>query len=183
MLDFEVQRCSRRCHKTNRELQPGETVYSVLVAEGAAVLRHDYAAEAWEGPPAEAVGWWKAKMPDAQSKRIHWAPNDVLLHYFLQLEGRPDQPDMRYVLTLLMIRRRVVRLEDTAREPSGQEVLVVFCPRNETEYRVPVVTPDQERTRQLQDELAQLLFADSPPAGESLVPEPPEPPDGVALEE
>ena len=161
MLDFEVQRCSRRCQKTDRELQPGETFYSVLVAAGAEVLRQDYAADAWEGPPADAVGWWKAKMPDGQGRRIHWAPNDVLLHYFQQLEGCAEQADMRYVLTLLMIRRRIVRLEDTDRDETGREVLVVFCPRNEVEYRVPVVTPDRQRTQQIQEELARMLFADT----------------------
>jgi hypothetical protein len=161
MLDFEVQRCTRRCHKTSRELHPGETFYSALVAEGTAVVRLDFAAEAWEGPPEQAIGWWRAKMPDPQARRVHWAPNDVMLHYFQQLEGRPDQADMRYVLALLMIRRRIVRLEDTDQDPAGRELLVVFCPRNEVEYRVPVVTPDPQRAQQIQDELAQMLFADA----------------------
>ena len=35
MLDFEVQRCTRRCAATDRELKPGETFYSTLVVVGA----------------------------------------------------------------------------------------------------------------------------------------------------
>ena len=38
MFDFEVQRCSRHCAKTERTLQPGETYYTALMVEGADVV-------------------------------------------------------------------------------------------------------------------------------------------------
>jgi len=56
MIDYEVQRCTRRCATTQRELQPGEIFYSTLVAEGAQVVRHDYSQEAWQGPPEGVLG-------------------------------------------------------------------------------------------------------------------------------
>ena len=55
MIDYEIQRCTRRCAATDRELKDGETCYSVLVAEGAAVVRRDYSAQAWQGPPDQVV--------------------------------------------------------------------------------------------------------------------------------
>jgi hypothetical protein len=160
MLDFDVQRFSRRCAKTERDLQPGETFYSVLVAEGSDVVRYDYAADAWEGAPESALGWWKARVPDAQSRGMHWAPNDVMLHYFEELTQRADRLDERYVLALLLIRRRIVRLENSQEDDQGREVMVLYCPKNEREYRVPVVSPEGDRIRLIQQELARLLFAD-----------------------
>jgi hypothetical protein len=161
MLDFDVQRFTRRCAQSDRELQPGEEFYSVLVAEGASVIRRDYCSEAWEGPPPGAIGFWKSQVPDVHSRKMHWAPNDVILHYFEQLESEPEKADMRYVLALLMIRRRIVRLEDSETDDQGQEYDVLYCPRNEREYRVVVVTPTEPRIGQIQNELAELLFADS----------------------
>jgi hypothetical protein len=161
MLDFEVQRCTRRCAKTDRELNPGETFYSVLAAEGAEVVRRDFCEAAWEGPPEGAVGWWKSQMPELNAKKMHWAPNDVMLHYFEQLEGQADKQDVRYVLALLMIRRRVVRLEDTETDDTGRELLVLYCPRNENEYKTAVVMPNDQRAAEIQEELAQLLFANA----------------------
>ena len=160
MLDFEVQRFSRRCCRTDRVLHPGEAFYSVLIAEGAEVHRHDFCEEAWEGPPDDAIGWWKSSVADADSKKMHWAPNDVILHFFEQLEGQESKQDMRYVLALLMIRRRIVRLEDTEHDEQGREVFVLFCPRNEREYRSAVVAPTDARIQEIQNELAKLLFAD-----------------------
>jgi hypothetical protein len=160
MLDFEIQRCTRRCAKTARELQPGETFYSVLVAEGADVVRRDYCQEAWEGPPDGALGWWKSQVPEPSARKANWAPNDVLLDYFQRLDGQAGKDDVRYVLALLMVRRRIVRLEETETDDAGGETLVLFCPRDEMEHRVPVVMPDEQRAREIQEELSKLLYAD-----------------------
>ena len=174
-MDFEVQRFTRRCAATDRELAPGELFYSVLLAEGAEVVRRDYAAEAWSGPPADALGWWKSQLPsaDARPKKPQWAPNDVMLGLFDELAERPEQADLRYVLALLLLRRRVLRLEETEAEGTEQETMLVYCPRRETEYRVAVSMPDPARTAEIQAELARLLVVEpvgsEPSAGEASV--------------
>ena len=158
-MEYEQVRCTRRCAATGRELRPGETVYSVLVTEGANLVRQDYSPEGWPGPPQKSVGWWKSHVPAREGFRMHWAPNDVMLDLLDQLAGDPARADMRYVLALLLVRRRVCRLEETQRDDQNQETLVLFCPRREQEYRVSVATPNEQRTQEIQNELARLLFA------------------------
>lgn len=158
MIDFDISRCTRKCASTDRELRAGETCYSVLVAEGADTVRRDYAAEAWQGPPEGAIGWWKSVVVDPNAKRMHWAPSDVMLNYFVQLEGNPAAEDTRYVLGLLLVRKRILRNESIEKdEATGRETLVLYSPRQECEYRVPVVLPSAERVEAIQNELAQLL--------------------------
>jgi len=161
MIDYEVQRCTRHCAVTGRELQPGEMFYSTLVAEGAQVVRRDYAMDAWQGPPEGVLGWWKSQMPERQAKKLGWAPNDVMLELLESLESQPDKTDMRYVLALLLVRRRVVRLEETEHDDQGREVSVIYCPRRDTTYRVLTAMPDEARTNEIQEELARLLFANA----------------------
>ncbi len=156
-MDYEIQRCTRHCAKSGREFAPGETFYSVLLADGAEVQRLDYGSEAWEGPPAEAIGYWKSQIPDRNAQKMHWAPNDVMLQFFDELAEQPDKQDMRYVLALLMVRRRVMRLEETERDDRGEEVLVLFCPRRETTYKVPATVPSEQRADEIQQELSKLL--------------------------
>jgi hypothetical protein len=157
MMDYEIQHAARRCSTTGREFAPGETYYSVLLAEGAEVNRHDYAADAWQGPPEKAIGWWTSRIPDRNERKKHWAPNDVMLHFWDELEGQDNKQDMRYVLTLLLIRRRVFRLEEEKSDEQGREVLVVYCPRREATYEIPAVVPSPERVDEIQQELAALL--------------------------
>lgn len=102
-------------------------------------------------------------MPAPNNKKIGWAPNDVMLDFFQELANKPGKEDLRYVLTLLLIRRRVMRLEETEDEAVGHPQLVVYCSRQEETYRVPVAHPNPTRTREIQDELASLLLANADP--------------------
>ncbi|QDU95759.1 hypothetical protein [Lignipirellula cremea] len=162
MIDFPWQRFTRRCAALDRELQAGEEYYSVLVAKGADVIRQDYCAEGWEGPPEASLGWWKAKMPDDTGQKAHWAPNEVLLNYFEQLEQRPDKQDMQYVLALLLVRRRLLVLESTATNDAGEEEFLLSCPTLDREFHVAVQEPTRQQVEQIEAELSQLLFTDAP---------------------
>ena len=82
-LEFDVQRCTRKCAKTGRNLDPGESFFSTLREIDDEVIREDFCAAAWNGPPEESVGWWQSQMPDPNARKIEWAPNDVILHLSL----------------------------------------------------------------------------------------------------
>lgn len=160
-MDYEIHRAARQCAATGRELAEGETFFSVLVPQGHGWQRLDYAADAWPGPVEGALGWWQARMPSRESKRARLAPNDVLLEYFQELLQQPGEEDAQYVLALLLVRRRILRLEDTQTDPAGQSVLELYCPRDEGTYRVAERTLDDARSDEIQTRLSQLLFADA----------------------
>lgn len=161
MLDFEIDRCTRRCAATDRELAEGEEFFSVLVRDGAEVRRRDYCLAAWPGPPAEAIGWWKSRMPVSHSKKPKLAPNEVLLNYFRELAAEPQRADMRYVLALWLVRRRVLRPEDPQSHHLDGAWIALDCPRDEQRYQVQVVSPPEERFAEIETELARLLYADA----------------------
>jgi hypothetical protein len=168
-IDFEIQRSTRRCAATERALEPGEWCYSVLEVRGAEIVRKDFAASAWSGAPAEVFGWWKSRVPEPHAKKIKLAPNDVLLELFDQLAERPENEDMRYVLTLLLMRRRVLRLDGQAlpasnlSAPGSVQRMTVFCPIREASYEVTMVMPSEERIEQIQQHLGELLISGTEP--------------------
>jgi hypothetical protein len=169
LLDFEVQRSSRRCAATDLPLEPGDVCYSVLEIRGAEVLRKDFSSAAWTDPPAEAFAWWRTRIPEPVAKKVKLAPNDVLLELFDQMADEPLHEDMRYVLTLLLVRRRVFRLEAVAELPNGtkaqtqsdtvRDAMCVYCPKRETNYLVPTAMPNNERIEEIQKRLSDLLIA------------------------
>jgi hypothetical protein len=176
LLDFEVQRCSRRCAATDRALEPGDTCYSVLEVSGAEVLRKDFSADAWNGAPDGALGWWKARIPEPTAKKIKLAPNEVLLELFDQLADQPDQIDLRYVLALLLVRRRVLRVEEVSgvgcqvsensdtrhlTPDTSSEVMRVYCAKRDATYDVTVNMPTGARIDEIQQQLSGLLIADA----------------------
>ncbi|MEC7564077.1 MAG: hypothetical protein VX738_00200 [Planctomycetota bacterium] len=161
MLDFQVQKSTRKCHKTDRKFVAGESFYSVLIPQGADVIRQDYCQDAWEGAPQDVIGWWKSTMPDHDNQKLNLAPNEVMLHYFEQLRRNPQSQDLAYVLALLMVRKRLMRLEGTEQDHQGQELMILSDPKNETEYKVAVRQPSIEKIEELQQELAGMLYKDA----------------------
>ena len=169
LLDFEVQRLTRRCAATDRPLEPGDECYSVLEVQGADVIRKDFCREAWRGPPESAFGWWKSRVPEPVAKKIKLAPNDVLLELFDQLADQPLQEDLRYVLTLLLVRRRVFRLETSTEPASGiaergaaeesTRTMFVYCPKRDANYQVSARFPSPARIDEIQQQLSDLLIA------------------------
>ncbi len=159
LLDFEVQRSSRRCAATDRQLKPGDECFSVLAVRGADVIRNDYCSEAWTGPPESAFGWWKWRVPEPLAKKIKLAPNDVLLELFDQLAAQPANEDMRYVLALLLIRRRVFRLEEVSSPLSAAATMAVYCSKRDASYEVTAVVPNEKRINEIQQQLSELLIA------------------------
>ena len=96
LLDFEIRSCSRRCAKLERELQPGDCYFSVLHEEGPELVRTDYCAEAWEGAPAECVGWWRSQVPTSSDTKPKLAPTEVMLNLFGSLADRAEDEPFRY---------------------------------------------------------------------------------------
>jgi hypothetical protein len=139
--DFGTQTPSQRCAATGRELKPGERVYGVLTDEAGKFVRRDYAAEAWHGPPAGAVAFWAGRIPASDKPRKPKFNDALLLDCFDHLTGSadPNRVNFRYVVALLLMRRKKLKFEDVRRSPDGSAVLVVRDAR--TGARVEVADP------------------------------------------
>ncbi len=159
LLDFEVRSCSRLCAQTGKALMPGEVYYSVLEVGETETVRHDFGAESWQGPPEACLGWWRSRVP-AKDEKPKLAPTDVMLNLFAALADKPSDTQFRYLLGLLLIRRRVLRREEASRDDAGQEVLTLFAPRREQRYELMVDEPDAKQAEQIQQRMIDLLYGD-----------------------
>ena len=158
MLEFEIQRSERRCSVSDRELKPGEMFYSAIIDADGELNRLDFSDEHWKGAPENCVGWWKTQVPTLASLKMKWAPNDVMLHYFERLLEDPAKADVAYVLSLLMMRRRILAEKGVTQDTLGMEQINYFCPKNEKNYSVMVTPLHADRIEVIQAELAELLY-------------------------
>lgn len=109
------------------------------------------------------MAWWRARLPHADPDRPQPPPSEQLLQVFEEVQGQAGRADFCYLLALLLVRRRLLRLEEAHRDVQGREILVLYCPRRDATYRVPAVPPDPSRAGVLQEELGRLLVG-LPPA-------------------
>jgi len=126
MTNYQITGPGRVCAATGRELRPGEMVFSVLQDESGQFVRTDYAADAWPGPPAGAVAWWAGRVPGAGRPAKPVINDDLLVDCFEHLSGTTDpaRQRFRYVVALLLMRRKRFKFDD-ARKRDDRETLVV----------------------------------------------------------
>src|SRR5206468_12637834 len=90
MIDYQIQPNTRRCSVTQRELQPGERVYSVLIADDGKLVRRDYSTEVWQGPPPGSFSFWAGKVAAVDSKRPRPINDELLEDFFAQLQPETE---------------------------------------------------------------------------------------------
>src|SRR5690554_4361281 len=115
LMDFEIRGCARTCVVSGEAINPGETYFSVLELKDTEVFRGDYSVKAWKGPPETCIGWWRSKVPTRDDSQPKLAPIDIMLNLFETLAERTDELEFRYLLGLLLLRRRVIRRDGTSR--------------------------------------------------------------------
>lgn len=122
-----VQPPTRVCAASGRPLAAGERVYSALTDEGGGFVRRDYAADAWPGPPAGAIAHWSGRVPAAHAPRKPTFNEELLLDCFRHLGDRPeaDRAAFKYIVALLLMRRKRLKFEDAKTLPGGASVLVL----------------------------------------------------------
>lgn len=164
-MEADIPKCTKICFETKKPLKDGDRFYSILIDDEGDLVRRDYSAEAWNKRKDQKnyLCFWSGIISQNHDSRIRLAPNDILLNLFDELENQPDKIDIRYVLTLLLIRRRIFRYEREERENSGSlkkesNAIQVYSPRRELVYSVPVVPLDDKRIDEIQDYLASLLY-------------------------
>ena len=158
MIDYQIQPNSRRCAATGRELRPGEKVFSVLMEEGGRLVRKDFAAEAWQGPPAEAFSFWAGRVVAPESKKRAPIDDEMLLDCFKRLDGQTEASRIRfrYIVALLLMRRKRFRFSEAVKE-NGQEWLSLRCTRTGAMHRVLNPLLSDEETAAVQEEVFQAL--------------------------
>jgi hypothetical protein len=158
VIDYQIQPNTRRCSVSGRELQPGERYYGVLLEEGGKFVRKDFSVEAWQGAPEGAFSFWMGRLAPPQSKRRPPIDDEMLMECFQRLEGQlePNRIRFRYVVALLLMRRRRLRFEETQRD-GGQEILLLRCVRGGARHAVvnPGLTDEELAT--VQDDVFQAL--------------------------
>jgi hypothetical protein len=153
---MEIPSVTKTCSVSHRELLSGEVIYSVLVDEDGLIRRVDFTEENWTTPPENGLGWWKTTIPDNAVKKQHGSSTNSLLELFDELSFQPDNADMRYILALLLLRRKIFRFEQEETDDQGNKKMYVASVADGTIYDVPVVMPGKERLTEIQTMLTTL---------------------------
>jgi hypothetical protein len=160
-VEYHVKPIGKTCAVSGAELVPGRGCYSALVEQDGQLVRLDYSEEGWAGPPPGAIGYWKCIVPQPEAPKARPLDPDALLRYLEQLseDANPAQEKFRYVLALLLLQKRRLRIEG-ARQDGEIEYLELIGTHGEGPFVVRDHHLADEEIEQLQHDLNAHLTAE-----------------------
>jgi hypothetical protein len=158
MTPYQIQGPARQCAGSGRELNAGERFYSVLFEEAGQLVRRDYASDAWPGPPVGAIAFWSGRIPASGQPRRPTINDESLVDCFAHLgEARePAQKNFRYVIALLLMRRKRFKFDDV-RKCDGQEYLLLRDARSGARHEVLDPRLGEAEAASVQEEVFRVL--------------------------
>lgn len=149
---------TRVCAATGRELLPGEPFVASLRATPTGYARADFAADAWPGPPPGCVAHWPGTVPAATGVKSPGFPEATLADWFAQLAGDPDpaKTNVRYVVALLLMRKKRLKFED-AKSGAAGAWLVVRDAKTGARYEVADPKLGPAELAEVEAEVARVL--------------------------
>lgn len=157
-MDYHLKPIAKTCAATGRELTPGSRCFSALVERDGGPVRFDYTEEGWSGPPEGTIGYWQTRVPSPAETAARPLDPDALMRYFEQLceDANPAQDKFRYVLALLLLQKRRLKIEGS-RQDGETEYLQLGGSRGEGSFEVRDQQLTDEEIAQLQQALNQHL--------------------------
>jgi hypothetical protein len=127
LSEWEIKARAHQCSRTQERFQDGETIYTLLFRDGGAFRREDVSERAWQAIHAETApfSFWKSKYeapPPPAPEPLQKESVEELLRRLIQ-EDRPEYTNARYVLAVMLERKRILKQVDT-QENSEERILI-----------------------------------------------------------
>jgi hypothetical protein len=158
MAEWKFQRKRGLCAGCERAYLEGEQHFSLLSVADGELARDDLCPACFAGRDgAQSLLWWRTRHTVARDKRLR-LNFEALEALFLKLEGarEPKLRELRYVLCLLLMRKRRLKVRRIERGNEG-DYFVVSRPRRAEELLVCAYDFTPERLEELKQELRTLF--------------------------
>ena len=161
MSDWDIHRPQGQCCATGQKIEVGQEYYAALVETEQGFERRDFSAEYWEKDKPSVYCFWKTRLAEPNQKRPLFIDDQMLTAFFdrLATETDPERIAFRFVLALILMRRRRLKYETTVTAAGSEVWRLRWSGEKDT---VDVVNPhlDEQQITQLSQQIGQVLNAD-----------------------
>ena len=164
--EFHIESSRRTCRQCGRQFAPTEEYVSGLQEVEASeehpfgLSREDYCPDHWPAEGRQWVAFWRTRVPEPEEpvKRRLVIDDARLLDVFCRLAGTEDAAklDLRYVVGLMLIRKRRLKLEGTRRR-GDESFMRVRKSRSKEIFELPDRRLSDAAVMQVSQEIGTLL--------------------------
>jgi hypothetical protein len=174
--EWTIQGRGHHCSQTNEPFTEGQHFYAVLYLEGGTYRREDLSEEAFKNRPEEPrpFSYWRAKYvppPPPQVEAVSKQTAEDLLRSYMEETG-PEHTNARYILALMLERKRILKEVEVKRGEDGSLVRIYEHGKSGEVFIVPDPQLKLSQVEEVQRQVADLL---SPPPPAPPAPAPVDP--------
>ena len=127
LSEWEIKARSRYCARTHESFEDGATIYTLLFRERTGFRREDISEPAWQQikEGIKPFSFWKSKFQAAPPAAPEPLPKESVEELLRRLvtEDLPEHLNARYVLAILLERKRTLKQVDI-RESPEEKILI-----------------------------------------------------------
>ncbi len=158
--DWEIKSRAECCSVTNRPFAEGEFFYTLLYHGREGFTRQDLSEEAWElrNDNIQPFSFWRSKFeapPPPPPEPLPKESAEDLLRRFMN-GGTAEQASARYILALMLERKRVLKQVESRRTSEGKTLIYEHVKTGEV-FVIPDPELRMEQIEAVQNEVASLL--------------------------
>jgi hypothetical protein len=162
MDEWEINKPLGQCCGSGNKIEYGEEYFAALVQTEDGLQRRDFCADYWQSEKPNVFCYWKTKLPDPGQKKRIFVDDEMLMAFFerLEQESEREKINFRFVLTLILMRKRRLKYDSTKTE-NDREFWRLRVVGSDKQF-VEVVNPhlDEEQIEQLTTQMGQILQTD-----------------------
>jgi hypothetical protein len=161
--EYEIARPSFRCCTCARELSAGEEFMARLLDFGSEFRREDLCLSCWRGGQEGAFSVWRSKVPAAQEVKKTFVDDAVLVDFFLKLSDQqePAKVNFRFVLALMLMRKKLLIYDACAKDEQGREVWTMHLKSDAAPLAVVHPELDEPQVAEVRAQLGAILATNS----------------------
>jgi hypothetical protein len=156
---YDVPRPAGVCAVSNRAIAPDEKFVAALRETPTGLERLDVSLECWPSFDQDhLLGFWQTVMPREEQKKKVFVDDEVLCTLFERLgeTTEPNKLHFRFVLGLILMRKRLVVYEGRRRE-ADQDLWIVRMKGKDTKLDLVDPKLDEQQVTEVSQQLGQIL--------------------------
>ena len=157
---YDVARPLGKCHVTGQPIAPGEKFMAALRETPTGFERVDVCLDAWpQLDRTDVVAFWQATMPHQEQKKKLFVDDEVLCDLFERLKDteEPAKLNFRFVLGLILMRKKMLIYDTSRVEPDGRDIWVLHFKGREDKLDLLNPKLDEAQVAEVSQQLGQIL--------------------------
>ncbi len=164
--DYDIAKPDGLCCACRQQFQVEQEFTAAIRQTDDGFARRDLCLDCWadgaRGDESDVIGVWRSRIPTPKEKKKLFVGNDVLMSFFRRLADtdEPGRITFRYVLTLILMRKKLLIYDGMAVDELGRDVWKMHVRGGDEAHEVVDPHMDEDQILQASQDLGQIMEID-----------------------